>query len=111
MILSGLLTYVAINFALCIIFFTLYSILRKQPSFCKVYAARLLTAGIASVLRPRQFHINKLLPNAGWIKNAWHPTEDELLSYAGLDAVVFMRIITFSNLKYLPSRGLLESLF
>ncbi|MFS8029010.1 putative calcium-dependent channel, 7TM region phosphate [Helianthus anomalus] len=96
MILSGLLTSVAINFALCVIFFTLYSILRKQPSFYKVYAPRMLAEGIASVRRPRQFHLSRLLPNAGWIKNAWHPTEEQLLSYSGLDAVVFMRIITFS---------------
>ncbi|KAI7751183.1 LOW QUALITY PROTEIN: hypothetical protein M8C21_027795 [Ambrosia artemisiifolia] len=96
MILSGLLTSVAINFALCIIFFTLYSILRKQPGFYKVYAPRMLAAGIASVHRRRHFQLDMLLPNAGWIKNAWHPTEEQLLSYAGLDAVVFMRIITFS---------------
>ncbi|KAI3744462.1 hypothetical protein L1987_57543 [Smallanthus sonchifolius] len=96
MILSGLLTSVAINFALCIIFFTLYSILRKQPGFYKVYAPRLLAEGIASTRRPRPFHFNRLLPNAGWIKNAWHPSEEQLLSYSGLDAVVFMRIIIFS---------------
>ncbi|KAI3796068.1 hypothetical protein L1987_38731 [Smallanthus sonchifolius] len=96
MILSGLLTSVAINFALCIIFFTLYSILRKQPGNYKVYAPRLLAEGIASTRRPRPFHFNRLLPNASWIKNAWHPSEEQLLSYSGLDAVVFMRIIIFS---------------
>ncbi|PWA94772.1 hypothetical protein CTI12_AA056090 [Artemisia annua] len=94
MIISGLLTSVAINFALCTIFFTLYSILRKQPGNYKVYAPRLLAAGKAR--RPRHFHFNRLLPTAGWIKNAWLPSEDDLLSYSGLDAVVFMRIITFS---------------
>nr|GEV93054.1 CSC1-like protein At1g69450 [Tanacetum cinerariifolium] len=94
MILSGLLTSVGINFALCTIFFTLYSILRKQPGNYRVYAPRLLAEGKAR--RPRRFHLNRLLPTAGWIKNAWQPSEDELLQYSGLDAVVFMRIITFS---------------
>ncbi|XP_076902447.1 hyperosmolality-gated Ca2+ permeable channel 2.4-like [Bidens hawaiensis] len=96
MIISGLLTSVAINFALCVIFFTLYSILSRQPGNYKVFIPRLLHEGMASVRRPRQFHLSRLLPTAGWIKNAWHPTEDQLLAYSGLDAVVFMRIITFS---------------
>lgn len=95
MIVSGLLTSVSINFALCIIFFFLYSILRKQPGNYKVYAPRLLAEGIALVRRPSHFHLNRLLPNTSWIKNAWHPTEEQLLAYSGLDAVVFMRIIIF----------------
>ncbi|KAK9051014.1 hypothetical protein SSX86_027639 [Deinandra increscens subsp. villosa] len=96
MIVSGLLASVAINFALCIIFFTLYSILRKQPGNYKVYAPRLLAEGIARARRPRSFHLKRLLPTASWIKNAWRPSEEQLLSYSGLDAVVFMRIIIFS---------------
>lgn len=94
MIVSGLLTSVAINFALCIIFFTLYSILRKQPGNYKIYAPRLLAEGRAR--RPRRFHFNRLLPTAGWLKSAWAPSEEQLLLYSGLDAVVFMRIIIFS---------------
>lgn len=93
MIVSGLLASVGINFALCIIFFTLYSVLRKQPGNYKVYAPRLLAAGKAH--RPSCFHLNRLVPTLGWIKSAWKPSEDELLSYSGLDAVVFMRIIIF----------------
>ncbi|XP_071707854.1 CSC1-like protein At1g69450 [Rutidosis leptorrhynchoides] len=94
MIVSGLLTSVGINFALCIIFFTLYSVLRKQPGNYKVYAPRLLAEGKAH--RPSRFHLNRLVPTPGWLKNAWVPSEDQLLSYSGLDAVVFMRIIIFS---------------
>ncbi|KAL8268999.1 hypothetical protein R6Q59_002797 [Mikania micrantha] len=96
MIVSGLLTSVAINFALCVIFFSLYSILRKQPGNYKVFSPRMLAEGIARVRRPSHFHLDTLLPTVGWIKNAWHPSEEQLLSYSGLDAVVFMRIIIFS---------------
>ncbi|XP_023732383.1 CSC1-like protein At1g69450 [Lactuca sativa] len=94
MIVSGLLTSVSINFALCSIFFILYSVLRKQPGNYKVYAPRLLAEGRAE--RPSRFKIFRLLPTAGWIWNAWQPSEDDLLAYSGLDAVVFMRIIIFS---------------
>lgn len=94
MIVSGLLTSVAINFALCTIFFILYSVLRKQPGNYKVYAPRLLFEGRAH--RPSRFKLDRLLPTAGWLKNAWQPSEDDLLAYSGLDAVVFMRIIIFS---------------
>lgn len=94
MIVSGLLTSVGINFALCIIFFILYSVLRKQPGNYKVYAPRLLAEGKAH--RPSRFKLDRLLPTAGWLKSAWQPSEEHLLSYSGLDAVVFMRIIIFS---------------
>ncbi|KAL4586799.1 hypothetical protein LXL04_011443 [Taraxacum kok-saghyz] len=66
----------------------------KQPGNYKVYAPRLLAEGRAE--RPSRFKILRLLPTAGWLKNAWQPSEDELLAHSGLDAVVFMRIITFS---------------
>jgi hypothetical protein len=42
-----------------------------------------------------QFNLESLLPTAGWVKKAWQPSEEELLSILGLDAVVFMRIFTF----------------
>ncbi|KAJ0099545.1 hypothetical protein Patl1_21867 [Pistacia atlantica] len=67
MILSALLTSVGINLGLCFLFFTLYSILRNQPSNLAVYAPRLLA----------------------------RPPKDELLSTLGFDAVVFMRIFIF----------------
>nr|XP_043626565.1 CSC1-like protein At1g69450 [Erigeron canadensis] len=94
MFVSGLLASVAINFTLCTIFFILYSVLRKQPGNYKVYAPRMLAEGRAH--RPRRFHLDRLLPTAGWLKNAWQPSENDLLAYSGLDAVVFMRIIIFS---------------
>ncbi|PIA57760.1 hypothetical protein AQUCO_00600468v1 [Aquilegia coerulea] len=102
MILSALLTSVGINLLLCILFFTLYSILRKQPSNIDVYAPRLVAEGKA---HSSAFSLERLLPSPGWVRRAWQLSEDELLSAAGLDGVVFMRIFTFS-LKIFSFMGL-----
>ncbi|KAI7757545.1 hypothetical protein M8C21_032784 [Ambrosia artemisiifolia] len=94
MILSALLTSVGINFGLCFLFFALYSILRKQPGNAGVYAPRLVAEG---KLAPRDnFNLERLLPSAGWVNRSWYPSEEELLARAGLDGVVFMRVIIFS---------------
>ncbi|XP_068468368.1 CSC1-like protein At1g69450 isoform X4 [Phaseolus vulgaris] len=93
MIVSALLTSVGINTALCVLFFTLYSILRKQPSNYEVYVPRLLAEGISK--RRSRFNLERLIPSAGWVAEAWRLSEEELLSLSGLDGVVFMRMITF----------------
>lgn len=93
MILSALLTSVGINLGLCLTFFTLYSVLRKQPGNVGVYAPRLVAEGEAR--RRAHFNFESLLPTAGWVRRAWQPSEDQLLSALGLDAVVFMRIFVF----------------
>ncbi|KNA15383.1 hypothetical protein SOVF_098760 isoform B [Spinacia oleracea] len=91
MIVSALLTSVGINSVLCILFFALYSILRKQPGYLYVYVPRLLAAnGIEKNLHIR---LRRMIPSPGWVKKAWNLTEEELLSTSGLDAVVFTRII------------------
>ncbi|XP_010661094.1 CSC1-like protein HYP1 isoform X3 [Vitis vinifera] len=94
MILSALLTSVGINLGLCFLFFTLYSILRKQPGNIHVYAPRLVAEGKSQ--RTNHFNLDRLLPSAGWVTRAWQPSEEDLLSTSGLDAVVFMRIFIFS---------------
>ncbi|XP_020222806.1 CSC1-like protein HYP1 isoform X1 [Cajanus cajan] len=94
MILSALLTSVGINLGLCFLFFTLYSILRKQPGNITVYAPRLVAEG--KVKEGGYFNLERLLPTAGWVRQAWEPSEDEFLSNSGLDAFVFMRIFIFS---------------
>lgn len=94
MILSALLVTVGINFGLCFLFFTLYSILRKQPKNATVYAPRLVEEGKAQ--EEGDFNLERLLPSASWLKRAWLPSEEELLATAGLDAVVFIRVFTFS---------------
>ncbi|KAK4604145.1 hypothetical protein RGQ29_012596 [Quercus rubra] len=104
MILSSLLTSVGINLALCFLFFTLYSILRKQPGNINVYAPRLVAEGKAQ--QRGRFNLESLLPTASWVKKAWQPSEDELLSIVGFDAVVFMRTLTFS-LKVFSVAGVL----
>jgi hypothetical protein len=94
MILSALLTSVGINLCLCFLFFTLYSILRKQPSNIAVYAPRLV-AQRKNEERSR-FNLDRLIPSAGWVSEAWQPSEEQLLTISGFDSMVFMRIFTFS---------------
>ena len=93
MLVSALITSVGINSGLCVLFFTLYSILRKQPIYYDVYIPRLLLEGTSK--RRSRFNLERLIPSPGWVRRAWKLTEEELLSTSGLDAVVFMRIITF----------------
>lgn len=94
MIVSALLTSVGINVGLCVLFFALYSILRKQPGNVKFYVPRLVAEGRA---RGRsEFNIESLLPSPGWVRKALEPSEEDLLASCGLDSVVFMRIFIFS---------------
>ncbi|KAE8673214.1 CSC1-like protein [Hibiscus syriacus] len=58
-------------------------------------SALLTSVGINSGLCVLFFTL-KVIPSTGWVKRAWKPSEEDLLSMSGLDAVVFMRIITFS---------------
>ncbi|XVF43168.1 hypothetical protein PTKIN_Ptkin02bG0018900 [Pterospermum kingtungense] len=94
MLVSALLTSLAINSGLCVLFFTSYSVLRKQPGYYEVYIPRLLADGNSK--RRSRFNLERLIPSPGWVKKAWKLSEDDLLSTSGLDAVVFMRVITFS---------------
>lgn len=93
MLVSALLTSVGINSGLCVLFFTLYSILRKQPTNYEVYIPRLIAEGNSK--RRSHFNLERLIPSPGWVKRAWKLSEEDLLSTSGLDAVVFMRVITF----------------
>lgn len=104
MILSALLTSVGINLGLCFLFFALYSILRKQPGNVNVYAPRLVAEGKSH--QRNHFNLERLLPSPGWVRRAWEPSEDDLLSILGLDAVVFMRIFIFS-LKIFSFAGII----
>ncbi|KMZ75449.1 hypothetical protein ZOSMA_114G00460 [Zostera marina] len=92
---SALLTSVGINIALCVVLLSLYSILRKQPGNFSVYFGRKLARE-----RKRQkeghFSFERFVPSPSWIVKAWGYTEDEILAIAGLDAVVFLRILIFS---------------
>ncbi|PKU72157.1 CSC1-like protein HYP1 [Dendrobium catenatum] len=104
MIVSALLTSVGINLGLCVLLFALYSVLRKQPGNIEVYVPRLVVEGKAQ--RTREFNLEDLLPNPGWLRKAWQTSEDELLSSCGLDAVVFIRIFIFSFKVFSVAAGL-----
>ncbi|GLU15987.1 hypothetical protein SLE2022_324370 [Rubroshorea leprosula] len=90
---GGLLTSAGINIAICVVLFSLYSILRKQPSNMIVYFGRNAarkTAGDDS------FSFDRFVPSPSWILEAWKATDEDLLRIGGVDAVAFMRIIIFS---------------
>lgn len=91
--LSRLLTSAGINIGICALFFSLYSVFRKQPGNVYVYFGRRL-----SQEEGQHQNINaleRLVPSASWLVKAWQITEDELLSFAGVDAVVFLRVLVF----------------
>ncbi|CAI9116023.1 OLC1v1017067C1 [Oldenlandia corymbosa var. corymbosa] len=94
MYLSALLTSAGINIAVCVVIFSLYSVLRKQPRFINVYFGQRLAQ--VNLRRHDPFCFERLVPSAGWILRAWEATGDQIYSAGGLDAVVFLRLIVFS---------------
>ncbi|ESQ29570.1 hypothetical protein EUTSA_v10023298mg [Eutrema salsugineum] len=91
---SALLTSAGINISICIVLLSLYSILRKQPANYCVYFGRRLVCGGARRYDP--FWYERFVPSPSWLVKAWETSEDELLAAAGLDAVVFLRMVIFS---------------
>ncbi|RWW61701.1 hypothetical protein BHE74_00031227 [Ensete ventricosum] len=91
--LSALLTSAGINIGVCALLLSLYSVLRKQPGNVSVYFGRRLAEEHG---RHRDSYIlERFVPSPSWIVKAWQYTEEEILSAAGLDAVVFLRAIVF----------------
>lgn len=90
---SALLTSAGINIGLCVLFLSLYSVLRKQPANVRVYFGRRI-AEEHDRLRGA-FILERFVPSTGWIVKALQCTEEEILAAAGLDAVVFNRILVF----------------
>lgn len=95
---SALLTSAGINIGLCAVFLMLYSVLRKQPGNLHVYfggrIAKEREEGGEAHERS-DFSLDRFLPSPSWIVNAWKRSDEDILSYAGIDAVVFIRIIVF----------------
>ncbi|MED6198188.1 hypothetical protein PIB30_063692 [Stylosanthes scabra] len=90
---AALLTSAGINIAVCVALFSIYSVLRKQPSNFNVYFGRRV---VSKRLKNVNFCLERFVPTPSWILKAWETTEDEILSSGGLDAVVFVRIVVFS---------------
>ncbi|PIA25260.1 hypothetical protein AQUCO_12000007v1 [Aquilegia coerulea] len=91
---DALLTSAGINIFICIILWSLYSILRKQPENVTVYFGRKIIQ--ERMRRDGTFCFERILPSASWIVKAWRTSEEEILAIGGLDAVVFFRIVVFS---------------
>lgn len=92
---DALLTSATINTGLSVLLFSLYSILRKQPSNTIVYFGRRL-ASLNNRNSRNHFSFERFVPSPSWIVKAWETTENEILAIGGLDAVVFQRILVFS---------------
>lgn len=73
--------------------FSLYSILRKQPSNRNVYFGRKLAQIRSRTRDPHWFE--RFVPSPSWIIKAWETSDDVILDVGGLDAVVFMRMLVF----------------
>ncbi|CAM8876409.1 unnamed protein product [Rhodiola kirilowii] len=73
---AGLLTSAGINIGLCVVIFSLYSILRKQPGFVGVFFAR----WVGQHLRPSETRIERFVPSAGWIKKGMGNNRGRIIS-------------------------------
>ena len=90
---SALLTSAGINIGICALLLCLYSILRKQPGNAHVYFGRKLARDNYHSRDP--FIYERLVPSIGWILKAWVSTENDIMADAGLDSVVFLRLLVF----------------
>lgn len=91
---SALLTSAGINIGICALLLCLYSILRKQPGNAHVYFGRRLARD--NYQRRDPFIYERLVPSISWILKAWVSTENDIMADAGLDSVVFLRLLVFS---------------
>lgn len=90
---SALLTSAGINIGVCVVLLLLYSVLRRQPGNVNVYFGRRITE--ERIRRRDSSTIDRFVPSPSWILRAWEYTEADILSIAGLDAVVFIRMVVF----------------
>ncbi|XP_017421976.1 CSC1-like protein RXW8 isoform X4 [Vigna angularis] len=90
---AALLTSAGINIAVCVVLFSLYSILRKQPSNVNVYFGKRLASRCS---KSRDLCLDRFVPSPTWVMKAWETTQEEMLTTCGLDAVVFSRMVVFS---------------
>ncbi|KAJ6847081.1 CSC1-like protein RXW8 isoform X1 [Iris pallida] len=91
---SALLTSAGINIGICALLLFLCSLLRKQPGNVSVYFGRRLAQEHSRMLDSGP--LDRLVPSASWLVKAWETSEEDLLGVAGLDAVVFIRMLVFS---------------
>ncbi|XP_024525748.1 CSC1-like protein HYP1 isoform X3 [Selaginella moellendorffii] len=93
--LGGLVASAGINIGLAVIFYSLYSIFRKQRTNVNVYFPRYVLRQ-KNVFKTDRFKLASLVPSAGWIQRALQPSEEEIIASCGLDAAVLLRIFIFS---------------
>ncbi len=91
--LSSLLTSLGINIFIFIglFLFTLFSILRKQPTLTNVYFGG---QSLISMPQSNKYFVRFVL-SVSWILKVWKPHGEEIFKIGGLDAYVFIHFIMF----------------
>ena len=89
---AALLTSAGVNISVCLVIFSLYSVLRKQPSNVRVYFGRRVASRCS---KSCDLYLERFVPSPTWVMKAWETTQDEMMTAGGLDAVVFNRLVVF----------------
>lgn len=84
----------AINIGLAIVILTLFSILKKQPTYAPIYYARRLSKK-HHIPFDSSFTLRRFLPSVSWISRSFNVSESEILHSTGLDALVVVRLFKF----------------
>ncbi|KAM5551900.1 CSC1-like protein [Rosa sericea] len=102
---ESLIASAAINIGLAIVILSLFSILKKQPSYAPIYYPRRLSQSQSSQPSQRHRHnipdfdeaftVRRFLPSLSWIRRAYRVSEDEILETSGLDALIIIRLFKF----------------
>ncbi|KAG5030796.1 hypothetical protein JHK85_014778 [Glycine max] len=74
---AALLTSAGVNISVCLVIFSLYSVLRKQPSNVHVYFGRKVASRRS---KSRDLCLERFVPSPTWVMKAWETTQDEMLT-------------------------------
>lgn len=105
---ESLIASAAINIGLAVVILSLFSILKKQPSYAPVYYPLRLSQSQSQSQSQRHRHrhvpnsdqpltLRRFLPSLSWIRRAYGVSEDEILDSSGLDALIIIRLFKFGS--------------
>lgn len=103
---ESLIASAAINIGLAVVILSLFSILKKQPSYAPIYYPLRLSQSQSQSQRHRHRHVpnsdqpltlRRFLPSLSWIRRAYRVSEDEILESSGLDALIIIRLFKFGS--------------
>lgn len=107
---ESLIASAAINIGLAVVILSLFSILKKQPSYAPIYYPLRLSQSQSHSQSQRHRHrhrhvpnsdqpltLRRFLPSLSWILRAYRVSEDEILENSGLDALIIIRLFKFGS--------------